>query len=105
MNEKLKEYESIQESLDNLIKLNEKNFSKFDLKTFVNELSNLIEEKLNKPRNSLIQEMSRGGLDFSNFNKESEMFQKFRELSINFHKFSIIRDKLNHKLIMEAQNL
>ena len=78
--------------------------NKFSLRSFVNDLNNLIEEKLNKPRNILIQEMSRGGIDFKDFSKHSENFLKFKELSINYHKFCIIRDKLNFKLSLNEGN-
>mmetsp|Transcript_9455 Transcript_9455/g.9785 ORF Transcript_9455/g.9785 Transcript_9455/m.9785 type:complete len:369 (-) Transcript_9455:45-1151(-) len=99
----LKDYENNEAKINELLSLNDKSLSKFDLKNFICELDTMIEEQLNKPRNILINELSKGNMNFDSFSKNNENFQKFRELGINYHKFSMIRDKLKHKLMIQEK--
>lgn len=99
ISKKLKEYEVLESSIEQLMKENEISLSRFDLKRFVSELNLLIEEQLNKPRNEVIKEM----INSKELSGNTELLRRFKDLSINFHKFSIIRDKLNHKAKIQEQ--
>lgn len=89
------QYQDIEKRLSLLLNSNDQVLNQFDLSNFLKEMSIFIEENLNKPRTQLMNELSKGNIDFD---KDSEILLKFKQLSLDYHKLTIIKEKLQNKI-------
>lgn len=63
--------------------------SKFTVEKLIEEMRKYIDDNFQKPRQKLINEFLSKKIDFETFK------ENFKELSVKFHYYSIIKDKMN----------
>ena len=83
------QYEEKEKELKNLYGQKQNLESQVTVEKLIEEMKNYIEENYQKPRQRVIQDFMTKKLDFETFKEQ------FKDLTMKYHYYSIIKDKLN----------
>ena len=82
-------YEEKEKELKNLYGQKQNLESQVTVEKLIEEMKNYIEENYQKPRQRVIQDFMTKKIDFETFKEQ------FKDLTMKYHYYSIIKDKLN----------
>ena len=83
------QYEEKEKELKNLYGQKQNLESQVTVEKLIEEMKNYIEENYQKPRQRVIQDFMTKKIDFETFKEQ------FKDLTMKYHYYSIIKDKLN----------
>ena len=83
------QYEEKEKELKNLYGQKQNLESQVTVEKLIEEMKNYIEKKKQKPRQRVIQDFMTKKIDFETFKEQ------FKDLTMKYHYYSIIKDKLN----------
>lgn len=83
------QYEQKENELKNLYQQKQNIESNVTVEKLIQELGNYIQQNFNQPKEQLVKDFLNKKIDFETFKNQ------FKDLSLKFHYYSIIKDKLN----------
>jgi sugar-specific transcriptional regulator TrmB len=83
------QYESKENELKNLLNQKQSIDNQITVERLIEEMKGYIDENFARPKQKLIQQFNNKEITFDDF------IQQFRDLSMKYHYYSIIKDKLN----------